>query len=191
MGGKRDKRKKKGEKAAKPKQQPEQHEEEDFDTILQEFEQSQLNKAASDVLTRRVNASLSVNPLNPSELIFFGGEYFNGKTVAMYNDLFFYNVDKLEFRKICNTIGPNPRSSHQVAITPAGLLFLWGGEFISPNESSFFHYKDFWMMDLKTLQWEEIQSTIRPSPRSGHRMVVWKHFLVLFGGFYETSKETR
>jgi hypothetical protein len=30
-----------------------------------------------------------------------------------------------------------------------------------------------------------------PSPRSGHRMVQWKHFIVLFGGFYDAGAETK
>jgi len=28
---------------------------------------------------------------------------------------------------------PGPRSSHQVAIAPTGVLFLFGGEFASPS----------------------------------------------------------
>lgn len=41
-------------------------------------------------------------------------------------------------------------------------------------------------LDLKTNQWEELpQQKDTPSARSGHRMVVYRNFLLLFGGFYE------
>lgn len=30
-----------------------------------------------------------------------------------------------------------------------------------------------------------------PSARSGHRMVVWRNYLVVFGGFYEAARETK
>jgi hypothetical protein len=47
------------------------------------------------------------------------------------------------------------------------------------------------MMDLKTYEWERLEVKYRPPPRSGHRMTIWKHFLVVFGGFYDTNKDTR
>jgi hypothetical protein len=43
-------------------------------------------------------------------------------------------------------------------------------------------------LDLKTNQWEELpQQKDTPSARSGHRMVVYRNFLLLFGGFYEVN----
>ena len=65
------------------------------------------------------------------------------------------------------------------------------GEFVSPNETTFFHYKDFWVLDLKSNIWEELATSCRPPARSGHRMVAWKNLLVVFGGFFDTYKETR
>ncbi|KAJ3260343.1 hypothetical protein HK103_000978 [Boothiomyces macroporosus] len=170
---------------------------EDIDAILDEFrkQQTDMYKVTEEANcappSRRANASLSVNPLNPSELILFGGEYYDGQKVYMYNDFFKYNIEKKEWKRITSPNSPGPRSSHQVVITPAGLLFLWGGEFVSPNETSFFHYKDFWMMDLKTNQWEKLEMKGRPPPRSGHRMTLWKHFIVLFGGFYDQTNDSK
>lgn len=46
-------------------------------------------------------------------------------------------------------------------------------------------------MDIKTNAWECITVKGGPSPRSGHRMVVWRNYLVLFGGFYEAFRDTR
>lgn len=173
------------------------NDDEDIDAILNDFQQKQqeLYEVTTEMdcapPSRRANSSLCVNPLNPVELLLFGGEYYNGKNVQMYNDFYKYHTEKKEWRKIVSANSPQPRSSHQIAITPAGLLFLWGGEFVSPNETTFFHYKDFWMMDLKTCEWEKLEIRGRPPPRSGHRMAVWKHFLVIFGGFFDTNKDTK
>lgn len=49
-----------------------------------------------------------------------------------------------------------------------------------------------WALDIRTNVWREIQfKGDGPSARSGHRMVVWRNYLVLFGGFYEALKEVR
>jgi hypothetical protein len=110
MGKGRDKKKKKSEGTAKNKQKEvlksqktlkkkSNEEEEDIDLMLADFSKQQLEMYAvttesnSDPPQRRANASLCVNPLNQSELLLFGGEYFNGKNVTMYND--FYKVPLL------------------------------------------------------------------------------------------------
>lgn len=51
--------------------------------------------------------------------------------------------------------------------------------------------QDFWRLDLKTNAWEALDDKGGPSPRSGHRMVVWRNYLVVFGGFYEAARETK
>jgi hypothetical protein len=67
------------------------------------------------------------------------------------------------------------------------------GEFGTSKETKFFHYKDFWQLDLKTFAWEDLTSMMKPlpSPRSGHRMALWKHFIAMFGGFYDAGAETK
>lgn len=72
-------------------------------------------------------------------------------------------------------------------------MFMFGGEFGSSRETRFFHYRDFWMLDLKTYAWEELTSTCKPlpTPRSGHRMAMWKHLVAMFGGFYDAGAETK
>lgn len=164
--------------------------------------------------TRRVNASFIVNPLNSNELLLFGGERHDGQKCHLYNDFFKYKIDKNEWTKITSPNTPGPRSSHQMVATrklmigysdtarrhlksqfpkASGRAFLFGGEFVSPNETNFFHYKDFWTLDLKTNSFEklEIAGKKRPSPRSGHRMTLWKQYLVLFGGFYDIGTDVR
>jgi hypothetical protein len=70
---------------------------------------------------------------------------------------------------------------------------MFGGEFSNPNGEKFRHFNDFWRFDLETNEWQELATGagVKPSPRSGHRMVVWKNFIVLFGGFYDTYSQTR
>lgn len=46
------------------------------------------------------------------------------------------------------------------------------------------------MFHIAAKEWERIDTKVRPSPRSGHRMVCWKQFLVLFGGFQDTGART-
>ncbi|KAK3809541.1 MAG: galactose oxidase, partial [Benniella sp.] len=185
----------KKEKKAKSKTTEEQ--EEDIETILANFKKEQeervkiIEEIWSGPPSRRANATLTANPLNSNELIFFGGEFYDGVRCSFYNDLYRYNIEKDEWRRITSPNSPGPRSSHQIVITPAGTLFLFGGEFASPNETQFFHYKDFWSLDMKTNAWEKLEVKVKPSSRSGHRMTLWKHFIVLFGGFYDNYVDTR
>ncbi|KAF9366119.1 hypothetical protein BGX34_006120 [Mortierella sp. NVP85] len=182
-------------KKAKSKNTEEQ--EEDIETILANFKKEQeervkiIEEIWSGPPSRRANATLTANPLNSNELIFFGGEFYDGVKCSFYNDLYRYNIEKDEWRRITSPNSPGPRSSHQIVITPAGTLFLFGGEFASPNETQFFHYKDFWSLDMKTNAWEKLEVKVKPSSRSGHRMTLWKHFIVLFGGFYDNYVDTR
>ncbi|KAG0324823.1 hypothetical protein BG000_002032, partial [Podila horticola] len=192
---KQDRKASKKDKKNKAKNVEEQ--EEDIETILANFKKEQEEKVKiveevwSGPPSRRANATLTANPLNSNELIFFGGEFYDGARCAFYNDLYRYNIEKDEWRRITSPNSPGPRSSHQIAITTAGTLFLFGGEFASPNETQFFHYKDFWSMDMKTNAWEKLEVKPKPTARSGHRMTLWKHFLVMFGGFYDNYVDTR
>ncbi|KAH8548731.1 galactose oxidase [Umbelopsis sp. PMI_123] len=170
--------------------------EEDIEAILAAFkkQQEEQYKVTEEIIgnppSRRANATFSPHPTNTNELILFGGEFYDGQKVHMYNDLYRYSIDKDEWKRITSPNSPGPRSAHQVAIMPTGTLFLFGGEFISPNETQFFHYKDFWSFDLKTNQWDKLEVKQKPSARSGHRMAVWKNFIVLFGGFYDNYVQT-
>jgi N-acetylneuraminic acid mutarotase len=50
------------------------------------------------------------------ELILFGGEYYNGKKVEVYNELYRWNIEKNEWRKVESPNGPKPRCSHQAVV---------------------------------------------------------------------------
>ncbi|KAF8021545.1 hypothetical protein BT93_G1863 [Corymbia citriodora subsp. variegata] len=108
----------------------------------------------------------------------------------VYGDLYWYDVEKQAWKLISSPNSPPPRSAHQ-AVAWKNYLYIFGGEFTSPNQERFHHYKDFWMLDLKTNQWEQLNLKGCPGPRSGHRMVLYKHKIIVFGGFYDTLREVR
>ena len=85
---------------------------------------------------------------------------------------------------------PPPRCGHQ-AVAVKDHMYIFGGEFTAASGLDFHHYRDLWCLELKTKKWEKIVTKTGPSPRSGHRMVVWKNCILLFGGFYEAYKDTR
>ncbi|KAF4616060.1 hypothetical protein D9613_011291 [Agrocybe pediades] len=58
-----------------------------------------------------------------------------------------------------------------------------GGEFSSIHQNPFHHYRDFWCFDIPTHSWDRIDTKIRPTARSGHRMAVWKHYIILLVAF--------
>ncbi|KAF8878772.1 hypothetical protein BD779DRAFT_1613006 [Infundibulicybe gibba] len=143
--------------------------------------------------SRRANATLTACP-NGNHLWCIGGEFFSeDKKAYFYKDVFRYTPEKDEWRTFVSQTCPGPRSAHAVVASPAGggKLFLFGGEFSSLHQNTFHHYGDFWCFDLTTHSWDRIDTKIRPSARSGHRMAIWKHYIVLFGGFYDPGITTR
>ncbi|CAN1294155.1 Kelch domain-containing protein 4 [Linum perenne] len=170
--------------------------EDDIDAILLSIQKEEAKKKEVQVddnvpaPSPRSNCTLSINPLKETELILYGGEFYNGSKTFVYGDLYRYDVEKQEWKLISSPNSPPPRSSHQ-AIAWKNYLYIFGGEFTSPNQERFHHYKDFWVLDLKTNQWEQLNYKGTPSPRSGHRMVLYKHKIIIFGGFYDTLREVR
>ena len=59
---------------------------------------------------------------------------------------------------------PLPRTSHQAVCTRSA-LWVWGGEFTSPNQEKFRHYNDMWRLNLADWTWEQIPGKGGPSPR--------------------------
>lgn len=143
--------------------------------------------------SRRANATLTACP-NGNHLWSIGGEFFSEDGKAyFYNDVFRYSPEKNEWRKFISPTCPGPRSAHSVVASPVGggKLFLFGGEFSSLYQNSFHHYRDFWVFDIPSHSWDRIETKVRPSARSGHRMAMWKHYIVLFGGFYDPGYRTQ
>ncbi|KDQ12099.1 hypothetical protein BOTBODRAFT_176632 [Botryobasidium botryosum FD-172 SS1] len=142
--------------------------------------------------SRRANATFTPCPVG-NYLWCIGGEYFSDDSKAyFYNDVYRYAPEKDEWRRFTSPNCPGPRSAHAVVASPmsGGKLFLFGGEFSSLYQNTFHHYRDFWCFDIQTRSWDRIDTKIKPSARSGHRMAMWKHFIVLFGGFHDPGIRT-
>ena len=86
----------------------------------------------------------------------------------MYGDLFRFNTAKQRWTHVASPNSPLPRSGHQATIY-RNHLYVFGGEFTSPNQERFHHYKDLWRLDLASNVWEQLPLKGGPSPRSGHR----------------------
>ncbi|XP_051024624.1 kelch domain-containing protein 4 [Acomys russatus] len=200
--GKKGKKEKKGRGAEKTAAKMEKKvskrsrkEEEDLEALIAHFQtldakKTQVTETPCSPPSPRLNASLSAHP-EKDELILFGGEYFNGQKTFMYNELYIYGIRKDTWTKV-DIPGPPPRRcAHQAVVVPqgGGQLWIFGGEFASPDGEQFYHYKDLWVLHLATKTWEQIRSTGGPSGRSGHRMVAWKRQLILFGGFHESTRD--
>lgn len=171
--------------------------EEDLDALLAQYraeweeQHSSTEEHTTVIPSRRANATLTPCPLG-NDLWLYGGEYFDGERCLFYQDLFRYIPEKNEWRSYSSKIQPGPRSAHQMVASPAagGQLWCFGGEFASTKQTNFHHYRDLWVYSIAERTWEKVETKVRPSARSGHRMAMWKHFIVLFGGFVDTGART-
>ncbi|KAJ7343500.1 galactose oxidase [Mycena albidolilacea] len=186
-------------KVGKQKKAEDEDSDDDLEGILEKLrvEWEEAHKVTEELAdgppSRRANATLTACPTG-NNLWCIGGEFFSEDGKAyFYSDVYRYSPEKDEWRRFVSPTCPGPRSAHAVAASPAGggKLFLFGGEFSSLHQNSFHHYRDFWAFDIQSHTWDRIDTKIRPSARSGHRMAIWKHYIVLFGGFYDPGITTR
>jgi hypothetical protein len=131
----------------------------DIEEILAEFsaKESRKNAVAITVVpqpSRRANFSMTV--LSTGEMLMFGGEFFDGETTTVYNDLFKWNVERNEWKQIESLNTPPPRCSHQ-AIQYQDKVYMFGGEYGTLDQ--FYHYRDLWELDLKTNTWTAVEAT--------------------------------
>ena len=173
-------------------------ENEDLEAVLEEYakQQAQFLKVEENVCeppSPRSSSTFVGSPSNAKELFLFGGEYFNGAVAAFFNDLFVYHIERDEWRRVTSPNSPLPRSGHAWCRGGnAGGIYLFGGEFSSPKQGTFYHYNDFWRLDPSTREWTRLESKGKSPPaRSGHRMTYFKNFIILFGGFQDTSQQTK
>ncbi|KIW14537.1 hypothetical protein PV08_07321 [Exophiala spinifera] len=143
----------------------------------------------------RSSSTLTASPSNRNELFLFGGEYHDGTVASFYNDLFVYLIDRGEWHQVSSGNSPLPRSGHAACRGGnTGGIYISGGEFSSPKQNQFYHYHDFWHLDTDTREWTKIEPKGKnksPPARSGHRMTYFKNYVVLFGGFQDTSQQTK
>merc|ERR1711865_259047 len=139
----------------------------------------------------RRNFSLSQSPMRADDFLIFGGESWNGKNCRCYNELHVLRGADRWF-SVKTSSPPPPRDSHQACVYKGG-LFVFGGVFTTPRDSEYLTYRDLWRLDIGEYRWEQIKATsgVPPRERCGHRMVVWKNYLVVYGGYLETSKQVQ
>lgn len=168
--------------------------EEDIDTLLAQFaeadskQQQIIEELCKQPPSKRSAFSLTPHP-DKDQLVILGGEHFNGTQTLVYNELFTYTIKQDRWHRISSPGGPPPRCSHQaVAVQQnGGELWVFGGEFTSKSQSQFYHYKDLWVFSFANKSWRKVLAAGGPSSRSGHRMVVAKKKLFVFGGFHDNG----
>ncbi|XP_039314143.1 kelch domain-containing protein 4 isoform X2 [Solenopsis invicta] len=168
--------------------------EDDIEKIVAEIEREEacrqcIKEVVVDAPLRRVNFTITAHPFK-DELVMLGGEFHDGRQTIVYGDMFFYNINKREWTLVKAPGAPPPRCGHQAVATTncGGELWVFGGEFTSPSESQFYHYRDLWVFRFIDKKWEKITAPNGPSARSGHRMVHLKKQLIVFGGFYDNLR---
>ena len=156
--------------------------------------------------------ALANNILQINAFIFFlqfGGEYYDGSENLVFDELLRWNPDtKIDIddeekdgtdkskddnkesyesgkwtRILTPAPTPPPRCAHS-AVFHNDSIYIFGGEMATAEK--YHHYKDLWRLDIKTNTWEECKPRGgSPAARSGHRAVVWRHYMIIFGGFQE------
>ncbi|KAL3487648.1 hypothetical protein BJX62DRAFT_189298 [Aspergillus germanicus] len=170
----------------------------DLDSILAQYAEEQarflkVTEVVSEPPSPRSSATVLASPSNRNELLIYGGEYFDGTLATFFNNLFVYLIDRGEWREVTSPNSPLPRSGHAWCRGGnTGGVYLFGGEFSSPKQGTFYHYNDFWHLDPSTREWTRIETKGKgPPARSGHRMTYYKNYIILFGGFQDTSQQTK
>lgn len=169
----------------------------DLDAILAEYQKQQeqflkVTESSCEPPSQRSSSTIVASPSNAHEIFIFGGEYYDGALATFFNDLFVYKINTDVWRKITSPNSPLPRSGHAMCQGGnAGGIYLFGGEFSSPKQGTFYHYNDFWRLEPASREWTKIESKSGPPARSGHRLTYYKNYIVLFGGFQDTSTQTR
>ncbi|KAG9248858.1 hypothetical protein BJ878DRAFT_265901 [Calycina marina] len=198
---KKQKQEKKGEKKEKSKSAKHvdsDAEDVDLDAVLAEYAKKQeqflkVIETPCETPRARSSATFIASPSSDNELFLFGGEYFNGALATFFNDLYVYLINKDEWRLVTSPNTPLPRSGHAWCRGGnAGGVYLFGGEFSSPKQGTFYHYNDFWRFEPSNREWTRIEAKGKtPTARSGHRMTYYKNYIILFGGFQDTSQTTK
>ncbi|EEP76159.1 conserved hypothetical protein [Uncinocarpus reesii 1704] len=170
----------------------------DLDAVLAAYAEEQakflkVTESSSGPPAPRSSSTLIASPSNRNELLLFGGEYYDGALATFFNNLYIYLIDRNEWREVTSPNSPLPRSGHAWCRGGnAGGIYLFGGEFSSPKQGTFYHYNDFWHLDPSTREWTRLETKGKgPPARSGHRMTYFKNYIILFGGFQDTSQQTK
>lgn len=108
----------------------------DLDAILAQYAEEQakfmkVTEVVSKPPTPRSSATVLASPSNRNELLFFGGEYYDGTIATFFNNLFVYLIDRGEWREVTSPNSPLPRSGHAWCRGGnTGGVYLFGGKHI-------------------------------------------------------------
>ncbi len=172
----------------------------DFDAVLAAYAEEQarflkVTEEACDPPSARSSSTILASPSDRNELFIFGGEYLDATgSCRFYNDLYVYNIGKGEFSYVTSPNSPPPRSGHSWCRSGnTAKIYMGFGEFSSPKQGVFYHFNSMYMLDPDTREWSLVEPRKGKGPpaRSGHRMTYWKNYIVLFGGFQDTSQQTK
>ncbi|KAI1446836.1 galactose oxidase [Annulohypoxylon stygium] len=197
---KQEKKAQKKEKAKASKLDGSDAEDVDLDAVLAEYKKAQeefvkITETVSEEPPKpRSSSTFLASPSNSNQLLLFGGETWNGALANFYNDLNIYYTDRDEWHCVTSPNAPLPRSGHAWCRggNQKDSVFLFGGEFSSPKQGTFYHYNDFWRLEPSSREWTRIEVKGKTPPaRSGHRMTYYKNYIILFGGFQDTSNQTK
>jgi N-acetylneuraminic acid mutarotase len=175
---------------------------ETLDSLIQQYMQCDVTdgvariEAVEGFPLPRANASLTLvddEKKKNTSVYMFGGEYYDGVQNIVLDQLYRFDLNKGEWKHIIPAGKVPPARCAHAAIYYNRSLYIFGGELASADE--YHHYKDVWRFDTdpNKLCWTEIKPTgggTFPTSRSGHSTVLWKHYMIVFGGFYEASKDT-
>lgn len=173
----------------------------DLDAVLAAYAEEQarflkVTEERCDPPPPRSSSTIIASPTNRNELFIFGGEFMDAAgTCRFYNDLYVYNISKGEFNHVTSPNSPPPRSGHACCRSGnSNKIYMGFGEFSSPKQGIFYHFNSMYMLDPDTREWTLVEPKGKgksPPARSGHRMTYWKNFIILFGGFQDTSQQTK
>ncbi|EHL03621.1 putative Kelch repeat-containing protein 3 [Glarea lozoyensis 74030] len=191
---KQEKKSEKKEKVKASKSADSDAEDIDLDAVLAEYAKKQeqflkVTEVTCEAPKARASSTLIASPANDNELFLFGGEYFNGALATFFNDLYVYMINKDEWRLITSPNSPLPRSGHAWCRGGnAGGIYLFGGEFSSPKQGTFYHYNDFWRLEPSSREWTRIETKGKTPParsdaRSSFTFLPHESGAVLYGGY--------
>ncbi|KAJ5435042.1 hypothetical protein N7491_005637 [Penicillium cf. griseofulvum] len=175
---------------AKGKDADSDAEDADLDAILAQYAEEQakflkVTEVPSEPPVPRSSATVLASPSNRNELLLYGGEYFDGTHATFFNNLFVYLIDRGEWREVTSPNSPLPRSGHAWCRGGnSGGIYMFGGNIVLVD-----------MLKLFTQPQENglalsLKAKVLPA-RSGHRMTYFKNYIILFGGFQDTSQQTK
>lgn len=160
-----------------------------IEDIVAKLEDNHEMSSHAEATFPTARSSASFVSLKGSSFIFFGGEYFDSQCCRVFGETLKWGPGKeCEWKTSTRKPQPKPRVGHATLCVGED-LYVMGGEYAT--RSQFYHFRDFWCLDTKKLAWKELSTVNGPSPRSGHRMVLCRGLVVLFGGFTESNQGTK